>query len=193
MPRGRPAKPLALHLHDGKKHLTTTEIKEREDGEIRFGTRKFTLPCWLRTDRIARAKWNEITALYESSGLELASSADVGAIARYCKAWSEYRDLLRQREMVADVEFDPDAADEELDDAGITKARRARLIAKLEYLASLGGLLTVDSAINKKMDQILKLEDRLFLNPLAKVRNVPKPSKKDPAADPLGQAGFGGI
>jgi hypothetical protein len=35
------------------------------------------------------------------------------------------------------------------------------------------------------------MEDRLFLNPLAKVKNVPK--KEKPKADPLGDKGFGNV
>jgi hypothetical protein len=39
--------------------------------------------------------------------------------------------------------------------------------------------LQLESAINKKMDMLIKMEDRLFLNPLAKVKNVPKRIKEE--------------
>jgi len=38
------------------------------------------------------------------------------------------------------------------------------------------------------MDMLIKMEDRLFLNPLAKVKNIPKAEskKEDPVADRFG-------
>jgi len=41
-------------------------------------------------------------------------------------------------------------------------------------------LLRIETAINKKMDMLIKMQDRLFLNPLAKVKNVPKKEKVKP-------------
>jgi hypothetical protein len=46
--------------------------------------------------------------------------------------------------------------------------------------------LALESAINKKMDMLIKMEDRLFLNPLSKIKNIPKNPPKgsgDPNAD----------
>ena len=54
---------------------------------------------------------------------------------------------------------------------------------KIDYLLSSDGLLTLESAINKKMDMLIKMEDRLFLNPLAKVKNVPKQVKVEEAPE----------
>jgi hypothetical protein len=38
--------------------------------------------------------------------------------------------------------------------------------------------LGLETDINKKLDALTKMEDRLFLNPLAKIRNVPKTESK---------------
>ena len=51
--------------------------------------------------------------------------------------------------------------------------------------------LQLDNAINKKMDMLIKMEDRLFLTPLAKVKNIPK--KEPEKADPLSHRGFGNV
>lgn len=49
--------------------------------------------------------------------------------------------------------------------------------------------MAMDKAINAKMAALVQMEDRLFLSPLAKVKNVPKePEKKD--EDPLSKRGF---
>ncbi|MEH7087142.1 terminase, partial [Neobacillus drentensis] len=60
----------------------------------------------------------------------------------------------------------------------------------LSQLASVEGILKLETAINKKMDMLLKLQDRLFLNPLAKVKYIPKPKKDDKPASKFGK--FGG-
>jgi hypothetical protein len=51
---------------------------------------------------------------------------------------------------------------------------------KINYLMSLGGLLSIDKAINAKLAALNAMEDRLFLHPLARVKNVPKKEKKAP-------------
>jgi hypothetical protein len=68
----------------------------------------------------------------------------------------------------------------------------AKLCQKVEYILSVGGLIAIETAINKKMDMLIKMEDRLFLNPLAKVKNVPKKEPEKPA-DPLKKKGFGNV
>ena len=62
---------------------------------------------------------------------------------------------------------------------------------KINYIVSVDGVLKIDSAINKKMDMLIKMEDRLFLNPLSKVKNVPK--KEPKTIDPATAKGFGNV
>ena len=50
----------------------------------------------------------------------------------------------------------------------------------IEYLLRCNVDFQLDTAINKKMDMLIKMEDRLFLNPLAKVKNVPKVKEEKP-------------
>ena len=51
---------------------------------------------------------------------------------------------------------------------------------QLRDMISVNALLSVEAAINKKMDMLIKMEDRLFLNPLAKVKSIPKQQKEEP-------------
>ena len=69
--------------------------------------------------------------------------------------------------------------------------KRQKMYDKIEYTFSLAGVLAVDKALNAKMSTLVQMEDRLFLNPLAKIRNVPKKEVKQD--DPLGDKGFGNI
>ena len=39
-------------------------------------------------------------------------------------------------------------------------------------------IANAERTINRMRDMLLKIEDRLFLNPTSRVRNVPKPQKK---------------
>jgi len=56
----------------------------------------------------------------------------------------------------------------------------------------LKGILAVNRAIDSKRSLIRSLEDRLYLNPLAKRRGLP-PEPKAKASSPLELAGFGGV
>ncbi|MCL6557389.1 MAG: hypothetical protein K6U74_01060 [Firmicutes bacterium] len=57
----------------------------------------------------------------------------------------------------------------------------------LEYRAATAGalgfdeMLKLDARIDKKQDLLIKMEDRMFLNPVARLKNVPKkePQKRD--------------
>ena len=50
------------------------------------------------------------------------------------------------------------------------------------------GNLQIQQAVNKKLDMLIKYEDRMFLTPLSRVRNVPK--KEPEREDPLAKKGF---
>ena len=64
-----------------------------------------------------------------------------------------------------------------------SRQRAVKTFEKIDYILSVAGLLALDKAINAKMDALVKMEDRLFLNPVAKIKNVPKtPEKKLDAA-----------
>jgi len=47
-----------------------------------------------------------------------------------------------------------------------------------------------ETAVNKKMDMLIKMQDRLFLNPLAKIKNIPKQKKEEKPVSKF--AKFGG-
>jgi phage terminase small subunit len=190
---GRNAKPISILKQTGKKHLTKAEIKQREESEIKFGDNKLTCPEFVKNDIVAYAKWVEVTTLYK--GADFVSSGDVGHLARYCKSFSEYQSLLECRSKIEAM--DPFDTEESLMAKEVLKERfgtiaATKLCQKVEYILSVGGLIAIETAINKKMDMLIKMEDRLFLNPLAKVKNVPKKEPEKPA-DPLKKKGFGNV
>jgi phage terminase small subunit len=186
---GRNAKPISILKQTGKKHLTKAEIKQREESEIKFGDNKLTCPEFVKNDIVAYSKWNEVTSLYK--GVDFVSSGDSGLLARYCMTFSEYQTLLKHRQNINRIDIDFGEARDDLEE-NMAESAAARLIAKVEYMLSIDGLLSIETAINKKMDMLIKMEDRLFLNPLAKVKNVPKKEKEKPV-NPLVKKGFGNV
>lgn len=180
---GRNAKPIALHLAEGNPNrLTKAEIKARQEAEVKLGAddfKKIKKPSFVTRDKIANKHWNDLIKEYKSAaeqGVELLTSSDVGLLARYCKTFSEYERLLEAYQRIEKIADDTDPLYQYIleQDEFAMKA-----MMQLAQLASIDGILKIEAAINKKMDQLVKMEDRLFLNPLAKVKNVPKPKKED--------------
>lgn len=193
---GRNAKPIDLIMAGGnKRHLTKAEIEHRKNTEIRFGNDKLVCPKHIKNDKIAYAKWKELIRLYKD--FDFVASGDVGMLGRYCMAYSEYMDLLERRTMVCQLmpKVDDDENEiikDQLDAGNVHPKRIQKMIEKYEYILSFGGIISLDKAINAKMDALVKMEDRLFLNPLAKIKNVPKKPPEEEKTE-LDQNGFGDI
>jgi phage terminase small subunit len=133
-------------------------------------------------------KWAEISVLYD--GFDFVSAGDSGLIARYCMTYAEYLDLIVRRKRIDGIVQDSDDVFQYLDENDADFNWRIR--KKLMDMCSTGAVLNIDTAINKKMEMLIKMEDRLFLNPLAKVKNVPKKQEEKPQ-DPMQRAGFGDV
>jgi phage terminase small subunit len=190
---GRNAKPVDMLLQERRKHLTEAEIAARREAEasMAIGTDEIVCPAYVRDDLVACAKWDETIKNYGS--VSFFTSADVGHLARYCKLYSEWRDLIDHRKRIQNIEFDSDEEDkifQEMEDH-LGKRQAKKMWQKVEYIMSLAGLLGIDKAINSKAMVLTSMEDRLYLNSLARVKNVPVVKK--PKADPLDEAGFGTV
>lgn len=174
---GRNAKPIELLQIEGKKHLTKEEIESRKESEIHFGDHKLKCPEFVKNDLAAYKKWKEITRLYND--FDFVSSGDSGLLARYCKSFSEYQDLLCSYQRIKEIHCDMKDLDSELeneyeDDNEEKRCFSYKVKKQLRDMISINALLSIESAINKKMDILIKMEDRLFLNPLSKVKSIPK-------------------
>nr|DAL29324.1 MAG TPA_asm: terminase small subunit [Caudoviricetes sp.] len=191
---GRNAKPIDLIMADGnKRHLTKAEIEHRKNTEIRFGNDKLVCPKHIKNNKNAYAKWKELIRLYKD--FNFVASGDIGMLGRYCMAYSEYLDLIERRAIINQLSINIEEhyyIEKELKDAGVPEKRIEKMIEKYEFILSIGGLIALDKAINAKMDALVKMEDRLFLNPLAKIKNVPKKPPEEEKTE-LDQNGFGDI
>ena len=150
---GRPAKPIELHLKNGNKRHLTKAEIEHRK-ESEIKLGKKELLC------PAYVK-NDMVAFSKwrelkniFKDIDFVSSGDVGLIGRYCMTWSEYQASLKTKK-----QYETDRPND------------------IETILKLG------AAINKNMDALTKMEDRLFLSPLSKVRNVPKKEKVEEDKD----------
>jgi phage terminase small subunit len=179
---GRNAKSIGLHLAQGNpSHLTKAEIEARKESEVKLGEqdlKKLRKPGFVSKDKVASKLWNELIKDYAAAakeGVQLLTSSDVGMLALYCKTFSEYERLLAAYQRIDHIAEDTESLYKYILEQGDYAMKAMSQIAQL---ASIDGILKIETAINKKMDMLLKMQDRLFLNPLAKVKNVPKPKEE---------------
>ncbi|MNW47715.1 hypothetical protein D3C74_250560 [compost metagenome] len=203
---GRNAKPVSLHLAQGNPNrLTKEEIAARSENEIKLGKTELDRikpPNFVKDDTVAYTYWKQLVKEYKEAarqGIDLLTSSDVNLLALYCRTYSEYEKLLKQYQKIENIAIDDyvfeeyfdrleaqaEANEQDVNEYGL------RAMKYLSQLASLDGVLKIETAINKKMDMLIKMQDRLFLNPLAKVRNIPKPKKEEKPQSKFGKFGGG--
>lgn len=154
---GRNGQPIDLVVAKGRKHLTKAEIQYRKENEIKLG---------------------EI----DLDQLEAPSFVKNDTVAYSCwkKSLNEYKEAEKQGIEILSTS-----------DAGLL-ALYCKTFSEYEKLLSfevedIELEMKRQTAINKKMDMLIKMQDRLFLNPLAKVKNVPKPKKEEKPVSKFGK------
>lgn len=177
---GRHAQPIELLQANGRKHLTKAEIEHRKSSEIKFGDKKLKCPDFVKNDAEAYKKWKEVTKLYKD--VDFVASGDAGLLARYCMTFSEYLGLIELKRQV---------------NQAVINWNEYEQFFPLDFRDGINRILKVDpilqleTAINKKMDMLIKMEDRLFLNPLAKVKNIPPMPKEEEVPSKFAKFGAG--
>jgi phage terminase small subunit len=166
---GRNAQPIDILKAKGKSHhITKDEEKRRKQAELKLGKSELgelKPPSFIKNDIVAFRYWKQHLKEYKEAAennIEILSSSDVGILALYCKTYSEYESFLDLRDTLG-----------------------------LKNITTLEDALKIEATINKKMDMLIRMQDRLFLNPLAKVKNVPK--KEPKKRDALKEKGFSNV
>jgi phage terminase small subunit len=181
MPAGRPRKPLSILKQEGKSHLSKKEIEIRKKSEVNIGTKELVAPAYVKKDLVAFKKWQEILDNYKDA--DFISSGDVGFLARYCMTFSEYLRLCETRDRLGNLQANWDQYEDVIPE---------EFQESIEKALSMNVDLQLENAINKKMDLLIKMEDRSFLNPLAKIKGIPVKEKPKPKTD-LERKGFGNV
>lgn len=156
---GRPSKPVQLiKLEGNKDRRTKAELEHREKMEkaLYTGTNFREDPA-TKADPVAHKEFLRLRKLYKH--IQYVDGLDQQIINRYCLMVSEESSLQEQlasmNELLSEIEEPKE---------------------KIETYRLINNTIT---KLNQTRDMLLKLEDRLFLNPTARVKAIPKTPPDD--------------
>lgn len=162
---GRPSKPVQLiKLEGNKDRRTKAELEHREQMEkkLKTGTAFREEPA-TKADPVAHKEFLRLRKLYKE--IEFVEGLDQATINRYCQLKGQEDFLQQLYNQVKEA---------------IEKSKQ--LSKKLSYYDELKEIITKQNQVRDKM---LKLEDRLFLNPVARMRSIPKKPKEKKEESPM--------
>ncbi|AJO22877.1 hypothetical protein QQ991_10725 [Weizmannia coagulans] len=164
---GRPSKPVQLIKMEGNKdRRTKAELEHRESYEksLYTGTKIKESPA-VKSDPVAHKEFLRLKKLYKS--IQYIDGLDEQIVNRYCMLISEERALQKQADSLHALLEEEEDPKEKIE------------IYKL--------LNSCDTKLTKKRDLILKIEDRLFLNPTARIRAIPKKPPEEEKQSPMAE------
>lgn len=161
---GRNAKPTDLHVAEGNPNrLTKEEIKRRKDSEVKLGQDELK---GLKVPSFVRN--DEIAFKYWKQ-----------LIKEYKKAAEQGVQLLTSSDIGMLALYCKTYSEYE----GLQNIEKDNL--------EIEAILKIETSVNKKMDMLIKMQDRLFLNPLAKIKNISKPKTEDKKPSKFSKFGGG--
>lgn len=151
---GRNSKPTQLiRLEGNKDRRTKAELEHREKTEKALQTKTiFREHPETKEDPVAHKEFLRLKNLYKQ--IEFVEGLDEATINRYCQMRSQEQFL---NELYIDL-----------------KNKLTRYKQPKKKLETFGDMKDVITKQNQTRDKLLKLEDRLFLNPVSRMRSVPK-------------------
>jgi phage terminase small subunit len=155
---GRNGQPSDLIQMNGRSHhLTKEEVERRKAAEIKVTNKSFKASDSVMKDERALKEFKKLKKLYKD--IEFVSALDEHIINQYCLSVSELDDMVEISSRIREN----------------LKGSMADDTAKvLEMFTNL------DVSIRLKRQEIIKLSDRLYLNPVARTKNVPSAKKEAP-------------
>lgn len=159
---GRPAKPIDLHIVEGRKHLTKREIAERKNQENSLKSNTTFRPNEkVKNNPVALKMFKKLKKLYAK--IDYVEGLDENIINRYCLLSAESNALESLlNKMSEDVENCKEYTE------------------RIQLYKSITG---IERNLNQNRNMLLKIEDRLFLNPTSRVKNVPKKPEEKPKTE----------
>lgn len=154
---GRKAQPIELMVLRGATHLTKEEIERRKQAEddLKSGIVKFHPSDQVLTNPIAKATFVKLLALYQD--IDYVEGLDEAIINRYCLMTAE---ADRVQDLLIKMENSVDDCETQGQKVSLYKA-----------------IASAEITVGRIRDRLLQMEDRLFMNPTSRVRNVPKKEK----------------
>lgn len=163
-------RPVALKVYSGEKpKLSNDEINTRMEHaeKMVIGGKQFVPSPEVLANDAALKKWNELIKKYK--GFEFITDIDNGILQHYCLLEGELIDIIAIKRQIEN--------DDSLD-----------FTVKLMHLDK----LKINSHYLKVLDTMLKYEDRLYLNPAARLKSAP-PKQEEKKQSRLESLGFGNI
>ena len=159
---GRPSKPIELILLEGKTHLTKKQIEARKKKESSLNSETPYQPNKkVKNSPIAFETFGKLQKLYKK--IEYVDGLDENIINRYCLLTAEVDNM----EILL----------EKMNDAVDKCETPEQMVSMYKSISGMG------SNLNKSRDMLLKIEDRLFLNPTSRIKNVPKKQEAPPKTE----------
>lgn len=164
---GRPSKPVQLiKLEGNKDRRTKAELEHREKMEKSLYTgANFREDPVTKADPIAHKEFLRLRKLYKH--IQYVDGLDQQIINRYCMMVSEETSLQKQ---IADMSSLIDQLEDPKEKLGTYKLINSTM-----------------TKLNQTRDMLLKLEDRLFLNPTARVKAIPKKPPEEKEKSPMAE------
>lgn len=155
--------PIDLLLLKGKSHLTKEEVKARRQMEksLKSGITKIRPNEKVLNNPIARAVFVDLLMLYEN--IDIVEGLDANVINRYCLLTAE---IETQEVLLSRMQDDIDECETAADRVTIYKA-----------------IAGAERTLMRTRDMLMKIEDRLFLNPVSRIKNVPKKEEPKPQTE----------
>lgn len=164
---GRPSKPVQLIKLEGNKDRRTKaelEYREKFEKSLYTGTTFKESPA-VKADPIAHKEFLRLKKLYKH--IQYVDGLDEQIINRYCM-------MVSQEKTLQDSLID-------LRDA----LRGCESIEERKQIYDAIG--SISTKLEKVRDMLLKLEDRLFLNPTARIKAIPKKPPEEEKKSPMSQ------
>lgn len=161
---GRPAKSVKLHLANGnQRHLSNKEIEDRKELETKVGsgTKIYRPSENVMKNFYALNMFKKMKKLFKN--MSMIEGLDENIINRYCSMTAE-ADAMEK--LLVKMNDDVDNCEEYTD--------------RLQLYKAISGTV---AGLNKTRQMLLSIEDRLLMNPTARIKNVP-PKQKDQGSDP---------
>lgn len=154
---GRNAIPTGLHIANGNPNrLTKAEIERRKNAEIKISNKTFKASDDVMMDERALKEFKRLKKLYKE--IEFVAALDEYIINQYCLSVSELDDLVQV----------------------LSFARRLmKSDEQSEKEKGISMFMEIDVEVRMKRQEIVRLSDRLYLNPVARTKNVPKVTKEE--------------
>lgn len=182
---GRPPKPYAVIVNEGKSHRTKAELEARKNGEAAFATGEpLKEKTETRANVIAHKEFLRLKKLFSNIGKWDAIYENI--INRYCLLYAECKDFEEKRER-----FYRDLWELEEDKGELIEKEEFSLSAYYRMKNQIQkNIIDLDKQVQAKRKMLMDIEKESIMTIASSLRNVPK--KEEKPSNPLMEVLKGG-